>query len=746
MRRLQRKDTWRLGIRIFLFLAVLLFLIKTIRAEIVVNEIMYDYPGSDSNHEWIDIYNNGSEAVNLSGWKFREGGTDHSLTLNNGSYILNASEYAVIADDAATFLTDYFDFNSTLLDSSFDLSNSGEELLLKNKTLDVVFNMTYNVSLGAAGNNKTLCIFNGTWQECIATPGAINNISVQTNQTNATLDVSMSVYLSDIINIDVLYDNLFKFEILNKADCSAKDNVTFYFNITNASNSLVFENTTTRTDIGCSAYANTGELTMNLTGNYTICGRITNSTINDTNPSNDFACKNFTVIDTRSTPCNISINLTSDKTIYLTNESIAFSNNLNDKTFPYKIEYWKEDLFGTQIGSRTNTTNTNQKTWSPSIDELDQAFFIKNRIAYVACNDTNSADDYSEKMVVVRGTNRTDNSVIQIDEVYLGTDNKAKFGDSLRFKVIIYKGNSTKTSVQAWLESGGEKISKTTSTNIYGNYQNHTITMPVQIEANCNGAISDGNYNLVVEGLNASDRETVYVEGTTSSLCQTVTRYSSSSDTGSQTPLNIEQESETPITSFVYDKVRFNIASPTMIEFGKEFIINITAANTADDEKELYAWAYIFKGRKSITNPMQNRKHLALSKNESMQIYLPVVVEDENIDPGDYKLMVKLNSSARKSLKSVSKAVELIFNQEYAGKKAVFLKSEGESAGKTQAEFDSESFNNGLEFDSINKVTGSVVLNADVYESTTVKAKKLVKYFIVSAFGLFVIMLIWRKV
>lgn len=743
MRRLQRKDTWRLGIRIFLFLVVFLFLIKFASADIIINEIMYDYPGSDSNHEWIEVYNNGTEAVNLSGWKFRESGTDHSLTLNNGSYILNISEYAVIADDAATFLTDYLNFNSTLLDSSFDLSNSGEELLLKNKTLDAIFNITYNVSLGADGNGKTLCLFNDSWQECAATPGNANNISLQTNQS---LDVSMSVYLDDAININVPYDDLFKFEILNKDNCSIHDNVTFYFNVTNSSNFLVFENTTTKEDIGCST-TNTGELTMNQTGNYTICGRIINSTVNDTNSSNDFACKNFTVIDTSSVPCNISINLSSENTIYLTNESIKFYNNLNDETFLYTIEYWKEDLFGTQIGSRTNTTNTNQKSWSPSIDELDQVFFIKNRIAYVACNDTNSTDDYSEKMVVVRGTNRTDNSIIQIDEVYLGSDDKAKFGDSLRFKVIIYKGNSTKTSVQAWLEGNGEKISKTTSTNIYGNYQNHTITIPVQIEANCNGAISDGNYDLVVEGLDVSGRETVYVEGTTSSLCQTVTQYkTSSSDTGSQTPLNLEQESEKPIASFVYDNVRFNIFSPSTIEFGREFVVNVTATNTANDNKKIDAWAYVFKGRKSITDPMQNKKHLSLGKNESLQLYFPIIVDDENVDPGDYKLMVKLNSSARKSLKSVSKAVELIFNQEYFGKEAISFKSEGESAGKTEAEFDSESFNNGLEFDSINKVTGSVVLNADVYESTTVKAKKLVKYFIVSAFGLFVIMLIWRKV
>lgn len=756
MRGLQRKYCWCLGVRVFLFFAVLLFLIKFARADIIINEIMAN-PSQDENYnEWIELYNNGSEDVDVMGWVISDSTSNDTLIGNNvegnGTTIILAGFYAIITDNVTQVYSNFnvsnmavrIYANSSTIGNG--LSNSGETIMLFNSS-EVIDSMNYSSST----EGLSWQLFNGTLQEGIATPGRINNISAQTNQTNqttATPDMSMTVYLSDIININVLYDDLFKFEILNKADCSAKDNVTFYFNVTDFSDSSIFENTTTRADIGCSAYANTGELTMNQTGNYTICGRIINSTANDTNSSNDFACKNFSVIDTSSVPCNISINLSSEKTIYLTNESIKFYNNLNNETFLYAMEYWKEDLFGTQIGSRTNTTNTNQKSWSPSIDEFDQVFFLKNRIAYVACNDTNSTDDYSEKMVVVQGTNRSDNSIIYIDEIYLGSDDGAEFGDSLRFKVIVYKGNSTKTSVQAWLEDGsGEKISKTTSMNIYGNYRNHTITIPIQIEANCNGAIADGNYNLVVEGLNASDTATVYVEGTTSSLCQTVTKYTtSSSDTGSQTPLNLEQGSEALTTSFVYDNVRFNMMLPSTIEFGKEFVINVTTANTVADGKEFDAWAYVFKGRKSITDPMRNKKHLFLRKNESLQFYLPIIVEDEDLEAGDYKLMVKLNSSERKSIKSVSKAVELVFNQEYFGKEAVSFKSEGEAADKTEAEFDSESFNNELEFDSTNKVTGSVVLNADIYESTTVKAKKLVKYFIISACGLFVIMLIWRKV
>ncbi|MDO8740298.1 MAG: hypothetical protein Q7J54_01845 [Candidatus Woesearchaeota archaeon] len=745
MRRLQRKDTWRLGVGVFLFIIVFLvfsFIVGAVR----LNEIM-PHTNNIFGDEWVEIYNENDSNISLINWTIRDLSSNDIINLN-----ISANGFGLIVDSAIGCSAFNVSNESCieLVTIGNGLKDDNESVFLYDENNALVSNFSWNMTIKSSG--RSWQFYNNSWQEGSPTPGAINNISAQTNQTNQTnatiKGLELTANLNDIIYLGGEYTGLFKIENLDHITGQTDHiNATVYYNITNES-SLIKEGYFNITNLNSYTTSDTGEFTPNMAGNYSLCGLIVNSTVNDANSSNDFACKNFTVIDTSSVPCNISINLSSENTIYLTNESIKFYNNLNNETFLYTIEYWKEDLFGAQIGSRTNTTNTNQKSWSPSIDELDQVFFIKNRIAYVACNDTNSTDDYSEKMVVVRGAARTDNSIIQIDEVYLGTDDKAKFGDSLRFKVIIYKGNSTKTSVQAWLEDGSEeKISKTTSTNIYGNYQNHTITIPVQIEANCNGAISDGNYNLVVEGLDAADEETVYVEGTTSSLCQTVTSYkTSSSDTSSQTPLNLEQESEAPTTSFVYDKVRFNIASPTAIEFGKGFVVNITAINTADGEKDFDAWAYVFKGRKSITDPMQNKKHLALGKNESLQFYLPIIVDDENIDPGDYKLMVKLNSSARKSLKSVSKAVELIFNQEYSGKEAISLKSQGETAGKTQAEFDSESFNNELEFDSINKVTGSVVLNADVYESTTVKAKKLVKYFIVSAFGLFVIMLIWRKV
>src|SRR3989338_5020738 len=123
---------------------------------------MYNPTGTDSKHEWIEIYNNESNgqnnnqgfAINLSGYKLFENNIKHSLTLVNGSF--SVSDFAVIADDAATFLKDYPDFNGTLLDSVFSLSNTEETIAILDDTNVVVDNMTYNDSLGEDNNGRTL--------------------------------------------------------------------------------------------------------------------------------------------------------------------------------------------------------------------------------------------------------------------------------------------------------------------------------------------------------------------------------------------------------------------------------------------------------------------------------------------------------------------------------------------------------------------------------------------------------------
>ncbi len=97
--------------------------------DIIINEIgAY----ATSTHEWIEIWNKGSEPVDLTGWKFWENNTNHGLSVSSTDAVVSAGEYAVIVQDANQFILDYPFFAGSIFDSSWSsLDESGEKIGLK---------------------------------------------------------------------------------------------------------------------------------------------------------------------------------------------------------------------------------------------------------------------------------------------------------------------------------------------------------------------------------------------------------------------------------------------------------------------------------------------------------------------------------------------------------------------------------------------------------------------------------------
>lgn len=164
----------------FYILVIIFFLIveaSTVQAAVILNEIMYDVAGSDTGREWIEIYNTGNSVQNLSSWKFVENGVNHNLDLIAGSFILEGTSYAIIADNSASFLVDYPHYTGILLDSSFSLSNSGEYLALFDGTT-IISEINYSTSWGG-GNGYSLERLNEIWNTSLVqngTPGKANSI------------------------------------------------------------------------------------------------------------------------------------------------------------------------------------------------------------------------------------------------------------------------------------------------------------------------------------------------------------------------------------------------------------------------------------------------------------------------------------------------------------------------------------------------------------------------------------------
>ncbi len=157
-----------------LFFACAVFIPKMSLAALSVNEIMYDPPGSDTNHEWIEIVNDGDVPIDISGWKLFEGTSNHALISVLGSTTIPAHGFAVIADNATTFQTDWPTFGGVLFDSVFSLANSGETFSLKDSSGAVINEVTYTSASGANGDGESLVGADAVWVAAIATPGAIN--------------------------------------------------------------------------------------------------------------------------------------------------------------------------------------------------------------------------------------------------------------------------------------------------------------------------------------------------------------------------------------------------------------------------------------------------------------------------------------------------------------------------------------------------------------------------------------------
>lgn len=189
------------AVRLFVS-GILLFLIPySASASVSITEVMYDAEGADTKHEWIEVWNDGA-ATDFSDWKLFEGGTNHKLSIFAGSATVPSGGYAVIADDATTFLADYPNFSGIVFDTALSggLTNgSGETLVLRNTSAVDIDTLTYDPTLGAAGDGKSLQKVGSSWQASTPTPGASNGSAPESEPVIPPTEDSPAVNQSTVI-------------------------------------------------------------------------------------------------------------------------------------------------------------------------------------------------------------------------------------------------------------------------------------------------------------------------------------------------------------------------------------------------------------------------------------------------------------------------------------------------------------------------------------------------------------------
>ena len=166
---------------VFLSILFLLIPISRVHAAIVFSEVMYDPPGTDT--PWVEVYNNGSQSVDLTKYYFYADGpssTRHGITKKTpGSTLISPGGYAIIADDEVGFASAHPGLS--VLDSSFSISSTNNSVLIL--TTDTTKppatfddEITTNPAIGAKNDGNSLQKNSaGIWIAAAPTPDASNN-------------------------------------------------------------------------------------------------------------------------------------------------------------------------------------------------------------------------------------------------------------------------------------------------------------------------------------------------------------------------------------------------------------------------------------------------------------------------------------------------------------------------------------------------------------------------------------------
>ncbi|MDB5225302.1 MAG: hypothetical protein JWL87_254 [Candidatus Adlerbacteria bacterium] len=154
------------------------------RAAVVISEVMYNPKGTDSGHEWVELYNDGADPVVLVGgsgkgsWRIADS-SNHTLAVpsggvGHGSLTIAAGGYLIVSTDPAAFDAEFGNPPYSVIKSSLSLNNTGTTVSLIDGAGATTSSFTYASSMGGDDNGNSLQRTAGGWLQALPTPGAAN--------------------------------------------------------------------------------------------------------------------------------------------------------------------------------------------------------------------------------------------------------------------------------------------------------------------------------------------------------------------------------------------------------------------------------------------------------------------------------------------------------------------------------------------------------------------------------------------
>jgi len=179
--------------------------------------------------------------------------------------------------------------------------------------------------------------------------------------------------------------------------------------------------------------------------------------------------------------CNSSLNVETLKSNYSNGETIEFYNNLTPKFNNFIIEYWIEYSNGEIIRNKRNTTNLNNKHYTPNIDK-SSFIVIKNRLVNITCENN---EIYGENTIFV--------DVPKDNKPTINLINYSNFNDTLILKIEVYTGHYNNFTLNVILDNLKNETMK-----LAYPYTSYDLEVKMSIIQNC--SLKSEDHNMIIEG------------------------------------------------------------------------------------------------------------------------------------------------------------------------------------------------------------------------------------------------------
>ncbi len=649
----------------YLILAICIISAEAISAEIIISEVMANPAADESLNEWVELRNNGSSEVNVSGWTIADASDDDVILgglYDGAGTVIPADGYAIITDGMTRVYNNfnvspdavrlYTDDNSI----GNGLSNNGDEIFLYDKDMMLIDNVSYEYSTDSLSWTKG----QSGWVETEPTPGWDGHsdeslcdwkIEIDADKVffNASSDVGWSVMVKKVEG--------------EKQNLSARGYVKRL-------NGEIIKEYNPWTDITVSS-KRTQAYSPSLDDNevYILEYNITELSCEDSDMSNNYFSTLIAVKMVLPEPENETIDYSKleiteflpDPTgddisgefveIYNTGDSeldlrgLVLEDNSNksiiitDANTDGDTRIGAEDYKTVNVGCIYGFLN-NEGYEEIRLYHMDE---LIDSVSYSTSREGNSWSKFEDSWEMGMPSSGEKNvneinakrSRIEIKDVYdLGADDEAKFGQTIRARVDIYKGDTSKRSIKLWVEDeDGKRISKETRTNLYERYTEYGLTLPLHLKPNCDGKYDGGESLIYAEGLDEDNSYGFIVSGSRDDVCG-------------------EAGAESSSNSLDYEIKKI----PLMVDAGEEFSVEIMLRNNYGSGYNFDVWSYAYRGNKCYSGERKdNKKNVYVEDGEET-----VVLLNNNVDiEGNYKFKVKIKREDQKTEKELTTEINI---------------------------------------------------------------------------------------